>query len=88
MFEMRALAIKAKKLEASEMKVAEIVHEYIDRIYFDLIKFPSGTFNTLKLVFKNVVRNGLKSHRKGKKTVFDILGVCYKRTSRKIKIAT
>lgn len=70
---MRALAIKAKKLEASEMKVTEIVHEYIDRIYFDLIKLPSETSNTLKLVFKNVVRNGLKSHRKGKKTVFDIL---------------
>jgi hypothetical protein len=87
MFEMRALAIKAKKLEASEMKVTEIVHEYIDRIYSDLIRFPSETSNTLKLVFKNVVRNGLKSHRKGKKTVFDILGVCYKRTSGKIKIA-
>jgi transposase len=87
MFEMRALAIKAKKLEASEMKVTEIVHEYIDRLYFDLIKYPSKTSNTLKLVFENVVRNGLKSHRKDKKTVFDILGVCYKRTSGRIKIA-
>ncbi len=64
------------------MKVSEIVHEYIDiDLYFELIKFPDETFNTLKLVFKNVVKNGLKSHKKDNKTVFDILGVCYKRKS-------
>jgi len=78
---MRALVLDDKELETSEMKISEIVHEYIDRLYFELIKFPSETFNTLQLVFENVVRNGLKSHRKDKKTIFDILGVCYKRTS-------
>ena len=67
------------------MKLSEIVHEYIDRLYFDLIKFPSKTFNNLKLVFENVVKNGLKSHRKDKKTVFDILGVCYKQMSANVK---
>lgn len=87
MFKMRALVLENKDLEASEIKVSEIVHEYIDRLYFELIKFPSEIFNTLKLVFENVVRNGLKSHKKDNKTVFDILGVCYKRTSRMIKIA-
>jgi transposase len=85
MFKMRTLVIKNKELEASEMKVSEIVHEYIDRLYFDLIKFPSKTFNNLKLVFENVVKNGLKSHRKDKKTVFDILGVCYKQMSANVK---
>ena len=85
MFKMRTLAIKNKELEASEMKVSEIVHEYIDRLYFDLIKFPSKTFNNLKSVFKNVVKNGLKSHKKDKKTVFDILGVCYKHMSANVK---
>ena len=79
--------MKNKELEASEMKVSEIVHEYIDRLYFDLIKFPSKTLNNLKSVFKNVVKNGLKSHRKDKKTVFDILGVCYKQMSTKVKFA-
>jgi hypothetical protein len=87
MFKMRALVIQNKKLETSEMKTSEIVHEYIDSLYFELIKFPSESFNILKLMFKNVVSNGLKSHRKNKKTVFDILGVCYKRTSAKVKIA-
>jgi uncharacterized protein (DUF2225 family) len=87
MFKMRALVLKNKRLEASEIKVSEIVHEYIDRLYFELIKFPSGLFNTLKLVFENVARSGLKSHKKDKKTVFDILGVCYKRTSRYNKVA-
>ena len=84
---MRTLVIKNKELEASEMKVSEIVHEYIDRLYFDLVKFPSKTFNNLKSVFKNVVKNGLKSHKKDRKTVFDILGVCYKQMSTKIKFA-
>ncbi|KZL88531.1 hypothetical protein CLMAG_61860 [Clostridium magnum DSM 2767] len=86
-FKMRALVLENKELEASEIKVSEIVHEYIDRLYFDLIKFPSEIFNTLKLVFENVVRSGLKSHRKDKKTVFDILGVCYKRTLGRVKVA-
>jgi hypothetical protein len=87
MFKMRALVLKNKELEASEMKTSEIVHEYIDRLYFELINFPSETFNTLKLVFENVVRNGLKSHKKDKKTIFDILGVSYKHTLRRVKIA-
>lgn len=86
-FKMRALILENKELEASEMKVSEIVHEYIDRLYFELIKSPNETFNTLKLVFKNVVKNGLKSHRKDKKTVFDILGICYKRTSGIVEVA-
>jgi hypothetical protein len=81
MFKMRTLVLENRELEASEMKASEIVHEYIERLYFELIKFPSETFNTLKLVFENVVRNGLKSHRKDKKTVFDILGVSYNRSS-------
>jgi hypothetical protein len=85
MFKMRTLVIKNKKLEASEMKVSEIVHEYIDSLYFDLVKFPSKTFNNLKSVFKNVVKNGLKSHKKDRKTVFDILGVYYKRMSTNVK---
>ena len=79
--------MKNKELEASEMKVSEIVHEYIDRLYFDLIKFPSKTLNNLKSVFKNAVKNGLKSHKKDKKTVFDTLGVCYRQMSTKVKFA-
>jgi hypothetical protein len=86
-FKMRALVLENKALEASEMKVSEIVHEYIDRLYFELIQFPIETLNTLMLIFKNVVSNGLKSHRKDKKTIFDILGVCYKRTLGRVRMA-
>ncbi|MCB2323732.1 IS4 family transposase, partial [Clostridium tagluense] len=78
MFKMRTLEMENKELEASEIKVSGIVHGYIDRLYFDLIKFPSRTLNNVKSVFENVLKNGLKSHKKDKKTVFDILGVCYK----------
>ena len=87
MFKMRILVIKNKELKGSEIKISEIVHEYIDILYFDLIKFPNKTFNNLKLVFENVVKNGLKSHKKDKKTVFDILGVCYKQISTKVIFA-
>jgi hypothetical protein len=87
MFKMRTFSLESKGLEASEIKTCEIVHEYINRLYFEIIKFPNEVFNTIKLIFKNVVRNGLKSHRKNKKTVFDILGVCYKGTSARVKTA-
>ncbi|MBU3130687.1 hypothetical protein [Clostridium tagluense] len=75
--------MESKELEPSEINVSHIVHGYIDRLYFDLIKFPSKTFNNVKSVFKN----GLKSHKKDKKTVFDILGVCYKQMSANVKFA-
>lgn len=87
MFKMRTLALENRGLEASEIRTCEIVHEYIDEIYFELIKFPNKVFNTLKLIFENVVRNALKSYKKDKKTVFDILGVCYKLTSAQAKVA-
>lgn len=80
MFKMRTLALENKGLEASKIKTCELVHKYIDGMYFELIKFHNKIFNTLKLIFENVVRNRLKSHKKDKKTVFDILGVCYKLT--------
>ena len=59
---MRTLALENKGLETSEIKTCEIVHAYIDRLYFELIKFHNKILNTLKLIFKNVVKNGLKSH--------------------------
>ncbi|WP_263487241.1 IS4 family transposase [Clostridium estertheticum] len=74
MFKMRTLVLENRGLETSEIKASEIVHEYIDRLYFELVKFPSRTFNTLKLVFENVVKNGLKSQRNDKKTVLIYLG--------------
>ncbi|MBU3201091.1 transposase [Clostridium estertheticum] len=34
-----------------------------------------------------LLKNGHKSHKKNKKTVFNILGVCYKQISTKVKFA-
>lgn len=39
-------------IEASEIKISKIVHEYIDRLYFEIINSPSETLNTLKLVMR------------------------------------
>lgn len=80
MFRMRSLALKVKGIEASEIKLCEIVFEYIERLYFELISFPENVPKTLHLIFKNAVKNGLKSHRKSSRTVFDILGICCKQT--------
>lgn len=80
MFKMRRLALKTKGLEVSEIKVCEIVFEYIERLYFELISLPENIPKTLNLIFENVVKNGLKSHRKSSNTVFDILGICYRQT--------
>ena len=77
MFRMRRLVLECKGLEASEIKVCQIVYEYIERLYFELINLPKNIPKTLHLIFENVVKNGLKSHRKFRQTVFDILGVCY-----------
>jgi len=51
MFKMRTLVLENRELEASEIKVSEIVHEYIERLYLELIKFPNEIVSTLKLVF-------------------------------------
>ena len=61
---MRNLVLENKVLEASEINLSEIIHEYIDRLYFELIESPGQTFKILQLVFENAVQNGLKSHKK------------------------
>jgi hypothetical protein len=78
MFEMRVILLLKEKKEASEIKLAEIIHEYIKELYLKLIHSPGyETLNLLIKIFRNVLKNGEKSHRKDKKTVFDILEVTY-----------
>ena len=60
--------------------MCQIVYEYIERLYFELINLPKNIPKTLNLIFENVVKNGLKSYRKFRQAVFDILGVSYSYT--------
>lgn len=77
MFKMRKELLENYKLEASEIKSAQIVKEYIEKIYLNLINRPSHVSKLLVNIFRCIKKNGRKIHRKGKKTFFDILGVSY-----------
>nr|WP_242951480.1 transposase [Clostridium kluyveri] len=76
MFKMRSELLKKKKFETSEIKTAQIVHEYVQELYFNFMT-PSSNFKVLTRIYNCICKNGRKSHRKDKKTFFDILGVSY-----------
>jgi hypothetical protein len=76
MFKMRSELLKKKKFETSEIKTAEIVNEYVEEIYFSFIT-PSNNLKVLIRIYNCICKSGRKSHRKDKKTFFDILGVSY-----------
>ncbi|WP_242967943.1 IS4 family transposase [Tepidibacter mesophilus] len=87
MFKMRNELLNIERLEASEIKSAGIIKEYIQKIYFDLVNSPLKEYKILLKIYKCIKRNGRKSHRKGKKTFFDILGVSYHHQENACKFA-
>ena len=79
MCKMRFLLLLKKKKEASEIKLAEIISQHIKSLYIKLMDaHVKAIVNILIKIFENLSKNGEKSHKKGKKTVFDILGVSYR----------
>lgn len=85
-FKMRSELLKKKTFEASEIKTAEIVHKYVEELYFSFMT-PSNNSKVLIRIYNCICKNGRKSHRKDKKTFFDILGVSYNRQERRCKPA-
>lgn len=77
MFKMRTAILLREKKESSEIKLSQIVHEFVDVLYFKLIQTSHEAFEILVKIYENAIKNAGKSHRKDKKTVFDILGVSY-----------
>ncbi len=77
MFKIRNELLDKEHIEASEIKSAEIIKQYIEKLYLSFIKTPSKVCNLLISISKCIKKNGRKSHRKGEKTFFDILGVSY-----------
>ncbi len=73
MFKMRQLLLNKKKKELSEYKSIYMIKNYYLLFYQELSKIFLRLFNLLE-------KNGRKSHRYEKKTVFDILGVMYECT--------
>jgi hypothetical protein len=77
-FKMRSEILQNKDFETSEIKSAEIVSQYIQELYLGFINKPLDMNITMIVqIYNCICKNGRKSHRKGKKTFFDILGVPY-----------
>ncbi|PEU06520.1 IS4 family transposase, partial [Bacillus cereus] len=77
MFQMRQLLLIKKKRELSEYKATYIIKDYFSLIYQSLQKDAQELTKILFRLFNLLQKNGRKSHRYEKKTVFDILGVVY-----------
>ncbi|MDQ0497266.1 hypothetical protein QOZ95_005485 [Paenibacillus brasilensis] len=77
MFQMRRLLLIKKKQEASEFKVICILKDYLLSLHEAIKKQADDIQQVLLQLFRMIEKNGRKSHRYEKKTVFDILGVIY-----------
>jgi hypothetical protein len=82
MFQMRRLLLMKKKKESSEFKAIYIIKEYLLSLHDALRKQTQDIGQILHRIFRMIEKNGRKSHRYEKKTVFDILGVVYEHTQR------
>ncbi|MEA1012885.1 IS4 family transposase, partial [Bacillus cereus] len=81
MFKMRELLLRKKQKELSEYKSMYIIKDYFLLFHQALHKNTQELSKILLRLFNLLQRNGRKSHRYEKKTVFDILGVVYEYTT-------
>ncbi|MGD6787866.1 hypothetical protein ACQCV7_28605, partial [Bacillus thuringiensis] len=88
MFKMRQLLLQKKKKELSEYKAIGMIQDHLFLLYQAIQKEPQEITNLLIRLFYLLQKNGRKSHRYEKKTVFDIMGVIYEYSGlRKLKKA-
>lgn len=80
MFQMRQLLLVKKKRELSEYKSMYMIMDYFPLLHKAMEKDTTEISRILLRLFNLLQRNGRKSHRYEKKTVFDILGVVYQYT--------
>lgn len=88
LFKIRQLLLDKKKKELSEYKSIYMIKNYYLLFYHGLKKDIQELLKVFLRLFYLLEKNGRKSHRYEKKTVFDILGVMYDCTlSQSFKIA-
>ncbi|AIW84397.1 Transposase for insertion sequence element IS231B [Bacillus mycoides] len=87
MFKMRELLLRKKQKELSEYKAMYIIKDYFLLFHQALHKNTQELSKILLRLFNLLQRNGRKSHRYEKKTVFDILGVVYEYTTSAHQVA-
>ncbi|KIV54067.1 hypothetical protein TS65_19105 [Aneurinibacillus migulanus] len=79
--------MRKKQKELSEYKAMYIIKDYFLLFYQALQKNTQELSKILSRLFDLLQKNGRKSHRYRKKTVFDILGVVYNYITSARKIA-
>ncbi len=77
MFKMRQLLLQKKKRALSEYKAIGMIQDYLYLLYQAIQKNTQEVTKILIRLFHLLEKNGRKTHRYVKKTVFDILGVIY-----------
>ncbi|MBH0355928.1 hypothetical protein ABB10_28180 [Bacillus thuringiensis] len=77
MFKMRQLLLQKKKKELSEYKAIGMIQDHLYLLYQATQKDTQEITKVLIRLFTLLQKNGRKSHRYEKKTVFDIMGVVY-----------
>lgn len=76
MFKMRQLLLQKKQKELSEYKAFGMIQDHLLLLYQAIDNTQEITKVLIRL-FTLLQKNGRKSHRYEKKTVFDIMGVIY-----------
>ncbi|MGG0447858.1 transposase, partial [Bacillus mycoides] len=76
MFKMRQLLLQKKQKELSEYKAFGMIQDHLFLLYQAIDNTQEITKVLIRL-FTLLQKNGRKSHRYEKKTVFDIMGVIY-----------
>ncbi|OFD87396.1 IS4 family transposase [Bacillus mycoides] len=77
MFQMRQLLLMKKQKELSEWKAMYMIHDYFRVLYQQMQHQSNQLAKSFLRLFHLIDKNGRKSHRYRKKTVFDILGIAY-----------
>lgn len=69
--------LQKKKRELSEYKAIGIIQDHLYLLYQAIQQNTQEITKILIRLFHRLQKNGRKSHRYEKKTVFDIMGVVY-----------
>ncbi|MCU4734254.1 IS4 family transposase [Bacillus cereus] len=77
MFKMRQLLLYKKKRELSEYKAIGMIQDHLFLLFQAIQKNTQAITKIFIRLFTLLKKNGRKSHRYEKKTVFDIMGVIY-----------
>ncbi|MCY8231630.1 IS4 family transposase, partial [Priestia endophytica] len=81
------LLLRKKKKELGEYKAVYMIKDYLPLLYEAIQKGGESITQILLRLYALLEKNGRKSHRYEKKTVFDILGVIYKQSRSTRKVA-